>query len=149
MEDVEGPWLYLNRSLLRRLRLKPAEVEKALADWLAAQRGIQSAYTRTQLLAGVPKEDAVGRMVQRSFHPDRAGDVYYLSSFVGYQDGTVTDRSPIPARTYPMYPRYGGSAEAPAAYAAPPPCCGGNVTGTRATFTWRTYYGSGSETWTK
>jgi hypothetical protein len=78
LEDVEGPWLYLNRHLMRRLDLKPADVEKALADWLARQKGIQCAYTRTQLLAGLPRDDGVGQMVRRSFYPDRAGDVYFV-----------------------------------------------------------------------
>jgi hypothetical protein len=75
VDAAEGPMLYLNRSLIGRLRLPLEAVEGALAGWLVQQRGVQAAYTYTQLKAGVPKEDAVGRMVQRSFHPERSGDV--------------------------------------------------------------------------
>jgi hypothetical protein len=50
-------------------------VEEALARWLEKQDGILKAYTRTQLLHGVPADDAIGLRVRRSFHPDRCGDV--------------------------------------------------------------------------
>lgn len=66
-------------------------------------------------------------------------DVYAWSRFVGYQDGWISS-GPRPLSGPPSY-------EAPAAAAAPPPP--ENGTGTRATFTWSTWYGSGSETWTR
>jgi hypothetical protein len=69
------PWVYLNHALLREKGLKPDDVAKELADWLAKQEGIQAAYTHAQLVAGVAKDDTVGQMVRRSFHPERAGDV--------------------------------------------------------------------------
>lgn len=75
VKAAEHPWVYLNQSLIKERGLKAADVEAALAGWLVKQPGIQAAYTRTQLLAGVPADDAIGRMVRRSFHPDRAGDV--------------------------------------------------------------------------
>src|SRR5262249_20202385 len=52
-----------------------AAVEEALAAWLRQQPGIQTAYTRTQLIKGVAGDDRVGQMVRRSFHPERSGDV--------------------------------------------------------------------------
>ncbi|MGH7173794.1 MAG: alkaline phosphatase family protein [Gemmataceae bacterium] len=75
LEPSESPWLYLNRALLARHHLKQSEVEKALADWLAKQPGILRAYTRSQLLAGIAAEDAIGQRVRRSFFPERSGDV--------------------------------------------------------------------------
>jgi hypothetical protein len=67
-------WIYLNRGTLRALSLEQGVVERALADWLVKQEGVQAAYTRTELVQG-PLADPVGRMVQRSFHPDESGDV--------------------------------------------------------------------------
>jgi len=67
--------VYLNHDLLKAKGLKPADVEAALAAWLAEQTGILAAYTHTQLTAGVAGDDTVGQTVWRSFHPDRAGDV--------------------------------------------------------------------------
>jgi hypothetical protein len=75
VEAAEMPWLYLNRALLARHHLKQSEVEAALADWLGKQPGILRAYTRSQLLAGIAAEDAIGQSVQRSFFPERSGDV--------------------------------------------------------------------------
>jgi hypothetical protein len=75
IEAIELPWLYLNRALLARHHLKQVEVEVALADWLGKQPGIQRAYTRSQLLAGIAADDAVGQRVRQSFFPERSGDV--------------------------------------------------------------------------
>jgi hypothetical protein len=36
---------------------------------------IHSTYTREQLLAPIPASNAVARRVQKSFHPERSGDV--------------------------------------------------------------------------
>ena len=75
MDALEGPWIYLNRALLARHKLKQADVEASLAGWLKKQAGIQGAYTRTQLLEGVAADDVVGRRVWQSFYPARSGDV--------------------------------------------------------------------------
>jgi hypothetical protein len=74
--STEGEVIYLNRAWLRGHNLKSSEVEQALADWLKKQEGIAAAYTRTQLLRGVAKDDAIGQAVRRSFHPERSGDVF-------------------------------------------------------------------------
>jgi hypothetical protein len=76
--------VYLNRALLQQRGLTEARVEEALADWLKRQPGILTAYTRSQLLKGLPADDTIGRRVLRSFCPERSGDVmvvlkpYYL-----------------------------------------------------------------------
>jgi predicted AlkP superfamily pyrophosphatase or phosphodiesterase len=74
-DDLVHPCVYLNQRALQKLGLQQSDVETALAGWLKKQPGIQAAYTRTQLLKGVPADDAVGQAVRRSFHPDRSGDV--------------------------------------------------------------------------
>jgi hypothetical protein len=72
------PWLYLNQDQLRRRGLQSSSVEEALAGWLSQQPGIQSAYTRTQLVQGIPSDDELGQAVRRSFYPERSGDVFVL-----------------------------------------------------------------------
>jgi hypothetical protein len=67
-------WVYLNRGTLRALGLEQSTAERALADWLVKQPGVQAAYTRTELIKG-RLADPIGRMVQRSFDPDASGDV--------------------------------------------------------------------------
>lgn len=99
VEAEATSWLYLNRALLQRHHLKQADVEEELAGWLRKQPGIHSVYTRSQLLAGVPQDDAVGQSVLRSFYPERSGDVrilekpYYLltTSLTGTNHGTPHD----------------------------------------------------------
>jgi predicted AlkP superfamily pyrophosphatase or phosphodiesterase len=67
-------WVYFNRATLKDVGVTEAAAERALADWLAKQAGVQAAFTRTELVNG-PLADPIGRMVQKSFYPDRCGDV--------------------------------------------------------------------------
>lgn len=75
IEAAAIPWLYLNRALLARHHLKQPDVEAALAEWLGKQPGILRAYTRSELIAGIPAEDAIGQRVRQSFFPERSGDL--------------------------------------------------------------------------
>ncbi|HMF14856.1 MAG TPA: alkaline phosphatase family protein, partial [Gemmataceae bacterium] len=75
LDDLVYPWVYLNLRTLEKCGLKQSDVEETLAGWLKKQPGIQTAYTRTQLLNGVPGDDTIGQAVRRSFHPDRSGDL--------------------------------------------------------------------------
>jgi hypothetical protein len=75
VEKTSGFWIYLSREAIRRQGVKQSEVETALASWLRTQSGVQAAYTRTQLLEGVPSSDAVGSRISQSFDPERNGDV--------------------------------------------------------------------------
>jgi predicted AlkP superfamily pyrophosphatase or phosphodiesterase len=75
VENLTHPWVYLNLRTLQSLSLKQPDVEEKLAEWLKKQPGIQTAYTRTELLRGVPADDVIGEAVRKSFHPDRSGDV--------------------------------------------------------------------------
>jgi hypothetical protein len=75
VEWSEEPWVYLNRALLKKREIEPAKAEAALAEWLMKQPGILKAYTRTELLAGGPADDAMAQRARRSFRMDRSGDV--------------------------------------------------------------------------
>ncbi|MCS6853122.1 MAG: alkaline phosphatase family protein [Gemmataceae bacterium] len=104
IEETWSPWVWLNRAVMAQQQRKPAEVEAALAEWLARQPGIQAALTRTQLLGSSPPADALAARVRKSFHPDRAGDVvvvpkpYYL---LGNQFATgTTHGTPHPYDTH-------------------------------------------------
>lgn len=68
--------VYFNYPVLAELKLERAEVEKALADWLVTQPGVEKAFTRTELMGAEKKDDSeLTRQVRRSFHPDCSGDV--------------------------------------------------------------------------
>jgi hypothetical protein len=76
-------------------------------------------------------------------------DVYNGFQYVGRQYGTITGYRVL--TPVPLYPNYGPgpdvyAAPAPSAAAPPPP---GGGSGLSVTFTWATYYGSGTETWTR
>jgi hypothetical protein len=69
------PWVYLNQALIKERGLDAAEVESALAKWYETQPGILKAYTRTQLVKGIPEDDAIGQSVRHAFYADRCGDI--------------------------------------------------------------------------
>jgi len=94
--DAAYPWIYLNRELIQEHGLDQAEVEEAIVRWLKQQPGFLTAYSRTQILHGLPESDTLGVQVRRSFFPERSGDVeavlkpYYLctSKLTGTHHGT-------------------------------------------------------------
>jgi hypothetical protein len=75
VEGLTNHDFYLSRTWLRANRLDQSEVENFLAGKLREQPEVQAVYTRTALLAGIEKGDALGELVRRSFSPDRSGDV--------------------------------------------------------------------------
>jgi hypothetical protein len=77
-EAVLLPWMWLNEGNLRERGLDSATVAKKLAEWLARQPGLQAAYSRAQLTGPLSPGDELGQSVQRSFYPDRCGDVYVV-----------------------------------------------------------------------
>lgn len=67
------PWIFLNRRLLKELKLDETEVERALVRWLETQPGVGRVYTRTQLTGQrQPEED---EHEWKSFNNGRCGDL--------------------------------------------------------------------------
>jgi hypothetical protein len=102
VEEAADPWVYLNEEVARAHGLETAKVAEALAAWLKRQPGIQAAYTRAQLLHGLPPE-AVGQSVRRSFYPDRCGDVAVVVKpyYIVWPDQTgTTHGTPHPYDTH-------------------------------------------------
>jgi hypothetical protein len=75
LDGVMDGMFYLSRAWLKSKKLEQSEVEKVLAVWLVKQPGVQTAYTRTQLLGDIPADDEIGRRVKKSFYEKRSGDV--------------------------------------------------------------------------
>src|SRR5262249_42731279 len=74
---VDG-WVYVTRAWLKAHGVPQEKAEEALAEWLKGRDGVAEAYTRTQLLKGGLEGPIAGR-VQRSFSPERCGDVLLLT----------------------------------------------------------------------
>ncbi len=105
-----GPWIYLNEKTIAELKLKQADVERALADWLNTKPGIERAFTRTELMREETKEQTeLFRQMQRSFHPACSGDV--MVALKPYHMLTSTDYSKNPAKD-PTYRATHGSPHA-------------------------------------
>ncbi len=51
-----NPWLYFNHATLKELKLKQADVERALADWYNTQPGIERAFTGSEMWGRITRE---------------------------------------------------------------------------------------------
>jgi predicted AlkP superfamily pyrophosphatase or phosphodiesterase len=100
VEAADYPWIYLNQRLLQQRGLTSTRVEQALAGWLTQQPGVLAAFTRSQLQVGGQQDGSpLAAAVQRSFQPDRCGDLavvlkpYYLiwNTLTGTTHGTPHD----------------------------------------------------------
>jgi Type I phosphodiesterase / nucleotide pyrophosphatase len=81
-KDVH-PWVYLNRRTIDTVGAPYEVVEAYAKNWLAGRADTLVAFSRTQLQKGTftsELEKTFGPMVQLSFHPDRAGDLYIITS---------------------------------------------------------------------
>lgn len=77
--DKNNPWIYLNRRGIASLSLQPSDVERALADWLKEQPGIEAAFTRTEVMDSNAKNSSPHfEAVRKSFRPESSGDVMVL-----------------------------------------------------------------------
>lgn len=70
--------IYLNQRLLKGRNIPSSRVEAVLTQWLHKQSGVQAVYTRTELMNGLRPDDALGKQVAISFHPQRSGDLFVV-----------------------------------------------------------------------
>ena len=97
IDSINEGGVYLNPEVLQARKLPTAQVTAALAKWFSTQPGIQTAYTRSQLMGSIPTNDAIGQRVKKSFHPDRSGDVFLVVKpycFIWSQKTGTTHGSP-------------------------------------------------------
>ena len=120
-----GPWLmatagsspYLNYSLIAERHLDQAEVRRVAAAAVLAVPHVARVYTRDQLLRGEVANDLIGTRVERSFYPQRSGDLevvlepYWMRQATGTTHGSpynydahiplILMGRPIKVGTYP------------------------------------------------
>lgn len=70
-----NPSIYLDLKLLDELKINVGLVETALAAYIESLPGVSHAITRTDLLHGNITNTPTLNRVQRSFHPERSGNV--------------------------------------------------------------------------
>ena len=73
------PYVYLDRELIQKKKLKLEDVSQLVAIELIEIDGIAYALPSTDLAAGrVPDASPMARQVLRNFNPRRSGDVYII-----------------------------------------------------------------------
>src|SRR5262249_2061556 len=91
--------LYLSRDRIKARGVEQADVERALAAWLRAQPFVMDAFTRSEIESQTPPSLPTLPEVKRSYHPDRSGDVTFVTKphhVVGkdWEKGGTTHGSP-------------------------------------------------------
>ena len=72
------PYIYLNLEAINDAGLEVTEVETFVAAELMKLPGLAYALTRTDLLAGRFADAPIQRMIRRSFHPARSGNLHVV-----------------------------------------------------------------------
>ena len=78
IEGHSHPYLYLDVETIREAGLDVAEVERFVAEELVKIPGIAYALPRSDLLAGRIADAPIQRMIRRSFHPTRSGNIHLV-----------------------------------------------------------------------
>ncbi|HUR55522.1 MAG TPA: alkaline phosphatase family protein, partial [Gemmataceae bacterium] len=78
VEAFSAPWMYLNARLVDAAKKPRGEVAASLAGFLRSQPEVARVFTREELASTFPEDDLMARRVQRSFYPERSGDVYVV-----------------------------------------------------------------------
>ncbi len=97
---LEDPGVFLNRAVLSEKRLDSADVQRAAGEAALGIRGIAGYFTRAQFTSGQLPPNQWARMFERSFHPERSGDVllmtrpHYFWGSYGDRDTGTTHGSP-------------------------------------------------------
>jgi hypothetical protein len=79
IENSAAPWIYVNERLIAERKLDRNEVAKTLADALKSLPNIRATYTAGQLAGDNATLHTEGRLIKKSFHPDRSGEVYVVA----------------------------------------------------------------------
>jgi predicted AlkP superfamily pyrophosphatase or phosphodiesterase len=118
---LEDPSIYLKYQAIDERKLSRSEVERAAGDSLMAIPGVLGYLTRTQFLTGTLPPTPLAAAYQKSFHPDRSGDVililkpFYIWGKYAEKDEGATHGSPYSYDTHvPLIIR--GSAIKPGVY---------------------------------
>lgn len=78
VQSVSLPWFYLNAKAAAAAGVTEAELAQAAATILATHEDVARVFTRADLAGSFPKTDRIAQRVQRSFDPQRSGDVYVV-----------------------------------------------------------------------
>ena len=71
-------FVYLNRDLIAKKKLDPAEVERVAAEGLYHVDHIARVYTRSQLIHGEVAGDEISRRIENGYNPRRGADLEIL-----------------------------------------------------------------------
>ena len=104
---LEDPSVFLNQATVAEKKLDPEAVARAAGEAWAAIPGMAASFTRAQLLHGPLPPSELAAAAERSFHPERSGDLmlipkpfYFWSSKYGSLTAGTTHGTPYEYDTH-------------------------------------------------
>ncbi len=74
----DHPYVYLDREVINRNKLNPAQIEKAVAEQLIQFEGIAQAISSSALREGNLPDTPLNQAILNNFNPTRSGDIYIV-----------------------------------------------------------------------
>ncbi|MCI0485052.1 MAG: alkaline phosphatase family protein [Blastocatellia bacterium] len=103
---LEDPSIFLNRAAIAEKKLDRARVERAAGEAILSINGVAGYFTYTQMLEGRLPPSQLARFFEKSFHPERSGDIlvvtrpFYFWGKYGERDEGSTHGSPYEYDTH-------------------------------------------------
>ena len=76
---LEDPGVFLNRAVIEAKKLDAAEVQRVAGEATLSVKGISAYITRAQFLSGQLPPNRWSSYLEKSFYPQRSGDVLLLT----------------------------------------------------------------------
>ena len=103
---LEDPSIFLNRALIAEKKLDRAHVQRAAGEAILKIKGVAGYFTHSQMLNGQLPPNQMARYFEKSFHPERSGDIlvvtkpFYFWGKYGESDHGSTHGSPYEYDTH-------------------------------------------------
>lgn len=78
IQAFEAPYIYLNREVIKEMKLDEGEVERAVAAELVKFFGVAAAFASSDLAEGKIPDTGVARAVLKNYYPKRSGNIYIV-----------------------------------------------------------------------
>jgi predicted AlkP superfamily pyrophosphatase or phosphodiesterase len=103
---LEDPGVFLNHAVIAEKKLNSAEVQRVAGEATLKVKGVAAYFTREQFLNGQLPPNRWAAHFEKSFHPERSGDVliatkpFYFWGTYGERDAGSTHGSPYEYDTH-------------------------------------------------
>ncbi len=90
VENLDIPYVYLNREIIAKRQVSPEKVAEEAAHAVAAVPGVYAAFTRAEISSGPHDAASVAHKALNSYNLERSGDVFFVLQPYAVASGSET-----------------------------------------------------------